>query len=168
MCDTMMMSASVNRKRLRSNDSDGCFAMQRKTFVNQHMIDQHDSSKMKQIQAKTLSLLFQGAKKQPKSPDVIGYKESLKTVRLLGGGEIDYGLHTASSWMEKKADRKCRLCDRMSLIHIDCTNCNLELCEYCGINCSYCPEKICLNCVNIFHCETHERPCCEQCKIFVR
>ncbi|XP_058118915.1 uncharacterized protein LOC131289251 [Anopheles ziemanni] len=167
MCDTLMINMPVNRKRLRSNDSDVCFAMQRKTFVSQHMMDQQDASKMKQIQAKTISLLFQGAKKQSKAPILIDRKEALRSVRLLGGGEIDFDVGAASSWIEKKPDRKCRLCDRMAIIHVECTNCNLELCEYCGINCSNCPEKICMNCVNIFHCERHEKPCCDQCKMFV-
>ncbi|XP_320757.5 uncharacterized protein LOC1280887 [Anopheles gambiae] len=163
---SMTMNANPNRKRLRSNESDGCFALQRKTFVNQQMMDQQDPNKMKRILAKTISLLFQGAKNQDKEL-VIDQKESLKAVRLLGSGEIDYDMNATSSWLGKKADRKCRQCDRMSIVHADCTNCNLELCEYCGVNCNTCPEKICLNCVTIFHCVSHDLPCCEQCKMFL-
>ncbi|XP_052903550.1 uncharacterized protein LOC128310855 [Anopheles moucheti] len=160
------MNASINRKRLRSNESDGCFVLQRKTFVNQQMMDQQDPNKMKRILAKTINLLFQGAKHHDKNL-LANQKETLKSVRLLGNGEIDYDMNATSSWLGKKADRKCRQCDRMAIVHAECINCNLELCEYCGVNCNFCPEKICLNCVNIFQCVSHDMPCCEQCKMFV-
>ncbi|XP_050072053.1 uncharacterized protein LOC126559933 [Anopheles maculipalpis] len=159
------MSATINRKRMRSCDSEGSFALQRKTFVNQQLIDQQDPNKMKRILAKTINLLFQGAKNHDKDL-ITNQQESLKAVRLLGGGEIDYDMNATSSWLGKKADRKCRQCDRWAIVHADCINCNLELCEYCGVNCNFCPEKICLNCVTIFECVSHDLPCCEQCKMF--
>ncbi|XP_053680611.1 uncharacterized protein LOC128731511 [Anopheles nili] len=160
------MSVNANRKRMRSNDNEGCFSLQRKTFVNQHVMERQDTNKMKQIQAKTINLLYQGAKKNDLA-SATGRTDSLKSIRLLGGGEIDYDMNATSTWVGKKADRKCRMCDRMSIIHADCRNCNLELCEYCGVNCNFCPEKICVNCVNIFQCESHDVPCCEECKMFV-
>uniref|UniRef100_A0A182N3K8 Apoptosis regulatory protein Siva n=1 Tax=Anopheles dirus TaxID=7168 RepID=A0A182N3K8_9DIPT len=146
----MTMNVNISRKRLRSNDSEVCFALQRKTFVNQQMMDQQDPNKMKRILAKTISLLFQGAKNCDKELP-LSHRESLKSVRLLGGGEIEYDMNVTASWLGKKADRNCRQCDRLSIVHADCTNCNLELCEHCGVNCNFCPEKICTNCVNIFH-----------------
>ncbi|XP_052861710.1 uncharacterized protein LOC128268616 [Anopheles cruzii] len=170
MCDTMVMGVnSQNRKRLRSDDSEGCFVTQKKTFVNQRLLDRQDSEKMKQIQARTIGLLFEGAKKHSKvGGGPICGKESFRSVRLLGGGEIDYDPASVSAWVTKKADRHCRLCDQWSIVHTDCTNCNLELCEYCGVDCSNCPEKICLNCVKLFQCESQDKPCCEQCKMFLR
>ncbi|XP_058829363.1 uncharacterized protein LOC131688830 [Topomyia yanbarensis] len=167
MCDTLVMNAvGCNRKRLRSNDEGGHLILQRKKFINQQQMDQQDERKMRQVQEKTINMLFQGAKTFNRLPPGVCQSECLAHVRLVGGGEIDFNMRNCPSWLEKKADRKCRICDRLSLVHADCVNCNLELCEHCGISCNYCPEKICLNCVNIFNCQNSDVPCCERCKIF--
>ncbi|XP_058466656.1 uncharacterized protein LOC131439538 [Malaya genurostris] len=166
MCDTLLMNVmSCNRKRLRSDDDGGALVLQRKMFINQQRMDQQDERKMKQIQDKTLNMLFRGSKIHRLPPEVC-QTECLAHVRLIGGGEIDFDLRNCPSWLERKTDRKCRICDRLSLVHADCINCNLELCEHCGISCNFCPDKICLNCVNIFNCQNAELPCCERCKIF--
>lgn len=119
---------------------------------------------------KTINMLFLGAKTSSQQRPGVCQRECLRHVRLLGGGEYDFDITNVScgskiipnvrkcltninrqcpAWMAKKADRECRNCDRVSLVHADCTNCNLEMCEFCGISCHYCPEKICMNCVNI-------------------
>ncbi|EDS33612.1 conserved hypothetical protein [Culex quinquefasciatus] len=166
MCDILVMNLNGNRKRLRSDDGEGGhLVLQRKMFINQQRMDQQDERKMKQIQDKTINMLFMGAKNNRQRPAVC-QRECLRHVRLLGAGEYDFDAHSCPSWMEKKPDRKCRICDRQSAVHAECTNCNLELCEYCGVSCQHCPEKICMNCVNIFNCQTSNVPCCERCKIF--
>ncbi|XP_055628060.1 uncharacterized protein LOC129769678 [Toxorhynchites rutilus septentrionalis] len=165
MCDVLvMMNFNTKRKRLRSDDG-GDYHVQRKMFVNQQLVDRQDEQKMKQIHAKTINMLFMGSRKADAKP-LLCQRECLKHVRLLGGGEYDFDINNCPAWVEKKADRKCRICDRQSLVHADCINCNLELCEFCGISCNYCPEKICMNCVNIFNCRSSDVPCCERCKIF--
>ncbi|XP_055600241.1 uncharacterized protein LOC129749327 [Uranotaenia lowii] len=169
MCDTLMMTMDFNcsRKRLRSADGeeDGPFALQRKMFISQQRIDQQDQRKMRQIEQKTLNMLFLGAKTNQKLTQTC-QRECLRHVRLLGGGECQFDTHSCPAWIEKQPDRKCRVCDRMSLVHAECTNCNLELCEHCGISCGHCPDKICMSCVNLFNCQNMDIPCCERCKIF--
>ncbi|XP_053688141.1 uncharacterized protein LOC128737512 [Sabethes cyaneus] len=165
MCDILMMNDTRNRKRLRSDDDSGSVP-QRKLFVNQQRIDQQDERKMRLIQEKTMNILFRGAISSNQQPPATCHSACLRHVRLLGGGETEFDFHQCPSWIEKKPDRKCRLCDRLSLVHADCVNCNLELCEYCGFNCSFCPDKICTNCVNLFNCQKSNAPCCERCKIF--
>ncbi|XP_055535006.1 uncharacterized protein LOC129724288 isoform X2 [Wyeomyia smithii] len=165
MCDILVPNMNCNRKRMRSDDDCGV-ALQRKMFIDQHRMDQQDENKMKRIQEKTINMLFQGAKISHQQAPGTCAGACLRHVRLLGGGETDFDFHQCPSWIEKKPDRKCRICDRLSMVHADCVNCNLELCEYCGFSCSYCPEKICMNCVNLFNCQNSDVPCCERCKIF--
>nr|XP_029731199.1 uncharacterized protein LOC109399560 [Aedes albopictus]XP_029731200.1 uncharacterized protein LOC109399560 [Aedes albopictus]XP_029731201.1 uncharacterized protein LOC109399560 [Aedes albopictus] len=160
--------SGFGRKRARSEDdadADCPFVMQRKMFVNQIQMDRRDERKMRQIEEKTVNMLFLGAKTSSRQQGVC-QRECLRHVRLLGAGEYDFDLANCPQWMGKKADRKCRICDRQSVVHADCTNCNLELCEFCWISCHYCPEKICMNCVNLFNCQNSDVPCCERCKIF--
>uniref|UniRef100_U5EQ68 Apoptosis regulatory protein siva n=1 Tax=Corethrella appendiculata TaxID=1370023 RepID=U5EQ68_9DIPT len=161
MVDTLV-NIGNNRKRLRSNDSE-TFLMQRKYFVNEKLINSKSESRMKQIEAKTMSLLFQGAKNFTSNKN---NGKNLKCLRLFGNGEFDFEGDVLPSWIPKKPDRKCKKCDKQSSIHFDCINCNLELCEFCGINCFYCKDLICLNCVNIFDSGTIDNPCCENCKMF--
>ncbi|XP_065084038.1 uncharacterized protein LOC135706348 [Ochlerotatus camptorhynchus] len=170
MCDILVMNVNCKRrKRMRSDDGDGGdgpFVMQRKMFINQLQVDRQNEQKMRQIEEKTMNMLFLGAKTSSQQRPGVCQRECLKHVRLLGTGEYDFDIANCPAWMAKKADRECRICDRISLVHADCTNCNLELCEFCGISCHYCPEKICMNCVNIFNCRNSDVPCCERCKIF--
>ncbi|KAL1378656.1 hypothetical protein pipiens_003931 [Culex pipiens pipiens] len=117
MCDILVMNLNGNRKRLRSDDGEGGhLVLQRKMFINQQRMDQQDERKMKQIQDKTINMLFMGAKNNRQRPAVC-QRECLRHVRLLGAGEYDFDVHSCPSWMEKKPDRKCRICDRQSAVH---------------------------------------------------
>ncbi|EDS29575.1 conserved hypothetical protein [Culex quinquefasciatus] len=164
MCDILVMNLNGNRKRLRSDDGEGGhLVLQRKMFINQQRMDQQDERKMKQIQDKTLNMAGHGWPKTTVSdrPSASGSAFDTSVYSALASTTL-----TLIVWMEKKPDRKCCICGPHSAVHAECTNCNLELCEYCGVSCQHCPEKICMNCVNIFNCQTSNVPCCERCKIF--
>lgn len=85
-------------------------------------------------------MLFKGAKIQFNS---IGETDTV----LLNGN----GLFTVNGKVNqnKSSNRECNSCMKISLYHADCKNCNLELCEFCGFNCSDCGKFLCNNCINL-------------------
>lgn len=159
-----------NRKRNRSVDAD--FRTQSKYFVNQRMMDSLDQKYMKTIFGKythlmpvsrkgnaltynlfidcadkTVGLLFEGAKNNSNNNrSVECKKEKLKTVRLDGEGNVSFMDGSAGN-----SDKiRCTSCDRDSTIQAECSNCNLCLCEYCGVSCANCLEAhICKHCVQL-------------------
>lgn len=163
-----------NRKRNRSVDAD--VRTQSKYFVNQRMMDSLDQKYMKTIFGKyntafnasngmgniryvnvhlfihcadkTVGLLFEGAKNNSNNNNrtVECKKEKLKTVRLDGEGNVSFTDGSAGN-----SDKiRCSSCDRDSLIQAECSNCNLCLCEYCGVSCANCLEAhICKHCVQL-------------------
>lgn len=106
------------------------------------------------LKEKTIQLLFRNANKisngGEESP--IGTKkleQFRNNVCLLGNGEIKYIAGNKKSVAEN-SNRKCRFCSKASTIQAtDCTNCNLEMCEFCGISCVQCNEPLCMSCVRL-------------------
>ncbi|XP_068158327.1 uncharacterized protein [Drosophila tropicalis] len=65
--------------------------------------------------------------------------------------------------------RKSSCCQRHTLIHDTCANCDMELCEECGYSCVECAQFICRFCVLMFGNgpqEEAEEPLCERCQMF--
>lgn len=79
---------------------------------------------------------------------------------------MDYLYIFQPNWIPETSDRSCKICQKSSVIHADCSNCNLELCEFCGFSCVICKEPVCSTCVNLFNCGTIDNPCCEKCKVY--
>lgn len=166
-----------NRKRYRSASNE-CNENQSKYFINQQIIDQNDANKMKLIHGKnaqlikekheilfnfffpdkTIKLLFKNAnaKTTGNSDDnnlhrgYISKKEQFReNIRLLGNGQIVYLNDNGKNGL-MQSNRKCNLCSKISSVQaIDCSNCNLEICESCGISCMQCNEPLCLSCVRL-------------------
>lgn len=59
------------------------------------------------------------------------------------------GIVFQPSWVPDIPDRKCKCCSKNARLHADCVNCNLDLCEFCGINCANCDEPLCTNCITL-------------------
>lgn len=94
-----------------------------------------------------MGLLFQGAKNNSNNNLSSEYKrEKFRTIRLDGEGNVIYMDGSEGN----SAKIKCISCDRDSTIKSECSNCNLNLCEYCGVSCGNCQEAhICKHCVEL-------------------
>lgn len=204
----------TNRKRNRSDDVD--FHCQSKYFVNQRMVNSLDQKYMKTVFGKrihklwrlckqkrtgvticliialcidkTMGLLFQGAKNVSNNNQLLESKEDkFRSIRLDGEGNIIF----MNGGAESNDKMGCISCNKMSTVQSECSNCNLNLCEHCGISCANCLEAhICKHCVqilwvffsNINLIETklkveilrfrfsennvNSLPCCRTCKMF--
>ncbi|KAJ6645528.1 hypothetical protein Bhyg_00734 [Pseudolycoriella hygida] len=131
-----------NRKRTRSVDIDS--QLQSKYFVNQRMVDLLDENRMKKIFDKTVNLLFEGAKNNAN----VYEGEKLKSVRLDGEGNVTYvdGKGGGAGHVKKA----CSSCNKDSIVQTECSNCNLNLCEFCGVSCVNCLEAhVCKHCVHL-------------------
>lgn len=94
-----------------------------------------------------MGLLFDGAKNNSNNNSTFECKkEKFKTIRLDGEGNVVFMDGSAG-----QTDRiRCTSCDRDSTIQIECSNCNLNLCEYCGVSCANCLEAhLCKPCVQL-------------------
>lgn len=98
---------------------------------------------------KTVGLLFEGAKNSSNNNRVYECKkERFKNIRLDGDGNIIFLDGTIKPTFDEKI--RCRSCGRNSLIQSECSNCNLNLCEYCGISCANCVEThLCKHCLQL-------------------
>lgn len=68
---------------------------------------------------------------------------------LKGDGEVNY-IDANSKFAMEKVSRRCRFCAKPSAIQpADCINCNLEICEFCGISCMQCNAPLCMSCVQL-------------------
>lgn len=73
---------------------------------------------------------------------------------LKGDGQINYIDATAKFAADSgaKTKRRCRFCAKPSAIQAtDCINCNLEICEFCGISCIQCNAPLCMSCVQLLY-----------------
>lgn len=72
---------------------------------------------------------------------------------LMGNGQVNYITPVPSMVTDndnKSVLRRCHLCAKPSTIQaVDCANCNLELCEFCGISCMQCNAPLCLSCIQL-------------------
>lgn len=86
---------------------------------------------------------------------------------LMGDGQINY-IDASSKFATENVSRRCRFCAKPSAIQAtDCINCNLEICEFCGISCIQCNAPLCMSCVQLFGCcdnSVDMNACCERCK----
>lgn len=68
---------------------------------------------------------------------------------LMGDGQINY-INANSKFAVEDKSRRCRFCAKPSTIQAtDCINCNLEICEFCGISCMQCNAPLCMSCVQL-------------------
>lgn len=100
---------------------------------------------------------------------VTKWQEFGENICLRGDGQINY-IDMNSKFVNEKVSRRCRFCAKPSAIQAtDCINCNLEICEFCGISCIQCNAPLCLSCVQLFGCcdnSVDMNACCERCKIY--
>ena len=72
---------------------------------------------------------------------------------LKGDGQINYIDATNAKFAGdtgSETKRRCRFCAKPSAIQAtDCINCNLEICEFCGISCIQCNAPLCMSCVQL-------------------
>lgn len=70
-----------------------------------------------------------------------------ENVFLMGDGQFNYignaALHTPAA----NEPRQCNCGKASNLQRADCSNCNLELCEHCGVSCKQCNVPLCTACV---------------------
>lgn len=72
-----------------------------------------------------------------------------ENICLMGDGQINY-IDATSKFATEKVSRRCRFCAKPSAIQAtDCINCNLEICEFCGISCMQCNAPLCISCVQL-------------------
>ncbi|XP_037936577.1 apoptosis regulatory protein Siva-like [Teleopsis dalmanni] len=159
---------AVGRKRIRSDESP--FVLQSKMFINEKVLDNNSSERMKDIHNKTINMLFKAARefnsnslnnniKQPPIP-------LWKQISLSGDGRIEFRNEVDPVDLPKHKKR-ATCCDRETLIQETCCNCStLTLCEECGYSCVECDKFLCRSCVCLFGCGDIERPICEKCAIF--
>lgn len=77
------------------------------------------------------------------------WQEFGENICLMGDGHINY-IDTNSKFVTEKVSRRCRFCAKPSSIQAtDCINCNLEICEFCGISCIQCNAPLCMSCVQL-------------------
>lgn len=70
-----------------------------------------------------------------------------ENICLMGDGQINY---VNPKFVNEKISRRCRFCAKPSAIQAtDCINCNLEICEFCGISCIQCNAPLCMSCVQL-------------------
>ncbi|EDW86271.1 uncharacterized protein Dwil_GK15987 [Drosophila willistoni] len=91
--------------------------------------------------------------------------------QLLGNGTIHLrGIQPdVNNHVPNLERRKSSCCQRHTLIHDTCANCDMELCEECGYSCVECAQFICRFCVLMFGNgpqEEAEEPLCERCQMF--
>lgn len=68
---------------------------------------------------------------------------------LMGDGQVNY-IDANSKFAIKPVSRRCGFCAKPSSIQAaDCINCNLEICEFCGISCMQCNAPLCMSCVQL-------------------
>lgn len=114
---------------------------------------------------KTIRMLFQNA--NPKSTDksnnnnndtemipardvqpMSKWQQFGDNICLMGDGKINY--IADSKFATQNVSRRCRFCAKPSSIQAtDCINCNLEICEFCGISCMQCNAPLCMSCVQL-------------------
>lgn len=70
---------------------------------------------------------------------------------LMGNGQVNYVTPDPKMVIDNSSVvRRCHLCAKPSTIQaIDCVNCNLELCEFCGISCMQCNAPLCVSCIQL-------------------
>lgn len=69
---------------------------------------------------------------------------------LMGNGEVSYIAGNDAKAPTEGVTRSCRFCAKTSSIQAtDCINCNLEICEFCGISCFQCNSPLCMSCVQL-------------------
>lgn len=106
---------------------------------------------------KTIKLLFKNANakesndKNDRNNETNGYINKMdrfrQSIRLSGNG---YVIYLKDKIVGDRIGRKCGLClKQSSLEKIDCINCNLEICESCGISCVQCNGPLCVSCVRL-------------------
>lgn len=106
---------------------------------------------------KTIKLLFKNANNKAENETVARKGEPNKVdqfrdnICLMGNGQINYIMDVQKKApMAVAVQRKCNLCSKQSNIQaVKCTNCNMEMCEFCGISCIQCNEPLCMSCVNV-------------------
>lgn len=77
------------------------------------------------------------------------WQEFGENICLMGDGHINY-IDVNSKFVNEKVTRRCRFCAKPSTIQAtDCINCNLEICEFCGISCIQCNAPLCMSCVQL-------------------
>lgn len=97
---------------------------------------------------KTVGLLFAGARNNANNNNQLFEckKDKFKMIRLDGEGNVIF--MDGSAGNSEKV--KCISCDRHSTVQSECSNCNLILCEWCGVSCANCLEAhICKHCVDL-------------------
>lgn len=127
------------------------------------------NSQFQLITDKTIKMLFQNA--NPKSTDKsstnnnnnndveMNLEENVQpltkwqqfgdNICLMGDGQVNY-IDTKSKFATENISRRCRFCAKPSSIQAtDCINCNLEICEFCGISCMQCNAPLCMSCVQL-------------------
>lgn len=164
------MSSETARKRTRSADDLLGGTPQLKYFVNQKLLNMKDEEKMNKIYGKinialihtmsikihlipekTVQMLFKGA--QPQVEQTVPTEKELtlnhiKEINLTGNGLMNcYGKDKLPVWVSEATNRLCRYCYKSSKVHVDCQNCNIDMCEFCGLSCFDCREPICNSCV---------------------
>lgn len=109
---------------------------------------------------KTLKMLFQNANTKPANNN--NENESIPMdqsttkrqqfgdiISLMGNGQINY-IDANSKPGSENLSRRCKYCAKPSSIQAtDCVNCNLEVCEFCGISCIQCNAPLCMSCVQL-------------------
>lgn len=95
-------------------------------------------------------MLFDGAANQEQA--AAGKQEAPalhEHYQLLGDGSIllrDMRPDAVNPCLER---RNSRCCQRHTLIHGNCINCTMDLCEECGYSCTECSKFICRSCVTV-------------------
>uniref|UniRef100_A0A1B0CA90 Apoptosis regulatory protein Siva n=1 Tax=Lutzomyia longipalpis TaxID=7200 RepID=A0A1B0CA90_LUTLO len=141
----------MNLKRKHSGDET--FIPQSKIFLSEKVVENNNIEKMEKIFEKTHKMLFTGANK-PTEENIS--KALPQQILLSGNGEVRDTQTNALLRPETK--RNCSGCLKTSTFHTTCTNCNLELCEFCGYTCTWCRKGICEACIKIYSCGTIEHP----------
>lgn len=79
----------------------------------------------------------------------MNWQEFGENICLMGDGQVNY-IDANSKFVNEKISRRCRFCAKPSSIQpTDCINCNLEICEFCGISCIQCNAPLCMSCVQL-------------------
>ncbi|XP_055703847.1 apoptosis regulatory protein Siva-like [Phlebotomus papatasi] len=152
----------MNLKRKHSGDDS--FTPRCKIFLNEKIVENNNVEKLSKIYEKTHKMLFSGANR--KSTDDPNAQSSSKAVFLCGSGEVR-DVQTNALIHPESHPRSCSGCLKASTgYHTTCSNCNLELCEFCGYTCLWCRKGICETCIKLYNCGSLERPICDNCSIY--
>lgn len=114
---------------------------------------------------KTIRMLFQNANKSGEKVNnnnnneiamttvqhpMSKWQQFGETICLMGDGQVNYIDADAAKCATENVSRRCRFCAKPSAIQAtDCINCNLEICEFCGISCMQCNAPLCMSCVQL-------------------